>query len=472
MGSLLLKQTRKDQLQDELGSLRTEFIVWLKSRRNGDLRKQYMTQLNALEDLIGGALRALQPDLETCEPSLEMGEFYEKCRLLDQRIIWLRRVWQFFKDKFDQRDDERLSPVLQAADEVVWSCYRPLFESSKLLGRTLKSGPAPLPFIEPLYSPEAFPSELVPGDLKDSLVGRDFLRTYLNKLPLPVVRLPPTCVLAPWMLVLIGHETGHHMQHDLDLVNWFREQVEHVVRGQGGTVDDAAQWKSWSQEIFADIFSVLVMGPWAVTAMTELELSTAVMMLTPRSHYPAPAVRLQLLAETASRLGMDGSAQLQSYELNLSNLLASNSAASRDAAFLSPIISLALKPLPLPDLPLSLVQLLAFRKEEFAERGAVQQWSAALLAQDKSRSEQTLRAPRLLASATLQAWSELAILPDEQNRTHLREKLAKQAVDAMLWNHELTPRDVGPVGAAADIGVGLAEILRQAGSNQMEREAQ
>lgn len=470
MVSYLLKQARKDQLQDELGSLRTEFAAWLQGRKDSDSRKQYMTQLNALEDLISGTLRALQPDLDACEPSLEMGEFYEECRLLDQRIVWLRRIWQFFKEKFDQRDDERLGPMLQAADEVVWSCYRPLFESSKLLGRAIESGPAPLPFIEPLYSPEAFPIELVPGDLKDSLIGKDFLRIYLNKLPLPVVRLPPTSILAPWMLVLIGHETGHHLQHDLGLVGWFREQVERVVRGQGGTADEVARWKSWSQEIFADIFSVLVMGPWAVLAMAELELSTTVVMLTPRTRYPAPAVRLQLLAETAACLGMDGSAMLQFYGIDLRALLESSSEASRDCAFLRPIISLALGPLPLPDFPLNLAQLLAFRKEEFAERGAVQRWSAALLDQNEGHSEQTLRAPRLLASATLQAWSHLAILPDEQNRTYLRKKLTKQAVDAILRNHELAPREAGPAGMATDIGVGLAELLRQAGRNQMESE--
>ena len=127
MVSFLLKQTHKDQSQDELESLRKEFADWLKCRRDGDPRRQYMTQLNALEELIGGALRDLQPDLDACDPRLETGEFYEKCRLFDQRIVWLRRIWQFFKDKFDQRDDLRISPVLQAADEVVWSCYRPLF---------------------------------------------------------------------------------------------------------------------------------------------------------------------------------------------------------------------------------------------------------------------------------------------------------------------------------------------------------
>ena len=150
MTSLLLKQARRDQLQEEVASLHTEFADWLKGRRDADARKQYKTQLNALEALIDGALRALQPDLDACNPALEMGTFYDTCRRLDRCIVLLRRIWQFFKDKFDQRNDPRLSPVLQAADEVVWSCYRPLFESSKFLGGAIKMGPVPLPYIEPL----------------------------------------------------------------------------------------------------------------------------------------------------------------------------------------------------------------------------------------------------------------------------------------------------------------------------------
>ena len=37
-------------------------------------------------------------------------------------------------------------------------------------------------------------------------------------------------------------------------------------------------------------------------------------------------------------------------------------------------------------------------------------------------------------------------------------------------NHELAPRAAAPVGAVADIGVGLAELLRQAGRTQLDRE--
>ena len=283
-----------------------------------------------------------------------------------------------------------------------------------------------------------------------------------------MIRLPSACVLAPWELVLIGHETGHHIQYDLDLVSWFREQVGRVVRGNGATVGEATRWQKWSEEIFADIFSVLAMGSWALMALAELELSTPETMLTSHIKYPAPALRLRLLAETATHLGMNAQMQLQSYAFNLNTLLASNSEVNRAAELLPHVIALALGPLPIPGISLNLAQLLGFRKEEFAERGEVQKWSTALLASDESRSEQTLRAPRLLASASLQAWSELAMRPDAHQRIQSRKKLTKQAVDTILRNHETTQRDVVPVAVPTDIGAGLAELLRQA--TRMERE--
>lgn len=468
MASHLLKQVHRDQLHDEIASLHTEFARWLKDRGDADARKQYTTQLKALDDLIGGALIALRPDLDACDPALEMGTFYERCRQLDGSIVLLRRVWQFFRDKFDQRDDARFSPTLQVADEIVWSCYRPLFESSQLLGAGLKMGPAPLPFIEPRYAPEAFPSELVPDDLKEGPAVSGFIRTYLNKLPLSVVRLPPACVLAPWTLVLIGHETGHHIQYDLDLVGWFRKQVGDVVREKGATADEAVRWQRWSEEIFADIFSVVAMGSWALMALAELILSVPETMLTHYGKYPAPALRLQLMAETAARLGINAQPQLQSYALNLKALLASKSETSRAADLLPHVITLALGPLPLGGLALKLADLFGFRKEEFAEFGAVQQWSAAMLASDERRSAQTLRAPRLLASASLHAWSELARLPDARQRIQAYKQLAKQAVESILRNHETAQRDVVKVAGRADIGTSLADLLRQA--TRMERE--
>jgi hypothetical protein len=72
-----------------------------------------------------------------------------------------------------------------------------VFERAQVLGLKINRGPAPLPFLESRYSPEAYPAELVPPDLK-SEVEVTFLGEYLNRMPVPVVRLPPTCLKAPW----------------------------------------------------------------------------------------------------------------------------------------------------------------------------------------------------------------------------------------------------------------------------------
>ncbi len=51
---------------------------------------------------------------------------------------------------FDQRVGDTCSPTLLAADEVVWSCYRPFFWAL-VNGRVPE--PAPLPYIEADFSP-------------------------------------------------------------------------------------------------------------------------------------------------------------------------------------------------------------------------------------------------------------------------------------------------------------------------------
>ncbi len=460
----LINRVRKEQTLLEAQRLQDELVSWLCKRRKDDKEQQYSSQLAAIESVINGAIEYLRPDFDALDPSEAPGQFYERCRLLDLRIVWLRRVWDFFKEKFDQRDDKHMGPLLRAADEVVWSCYRQVFTAND----ALKQGPAPLPFIESHYSPEAFPAELVPGSLRDGTIGADFLRTYLNRLPIPVVRLPPACVVGPWWLIYVGHEIGHHIQYDLDLVAWFRERVEDCIIELDGTSDDAEHWGRWSQEIFADIFSVLAMGQWAVAAMTELELSQPNTMLRRRSHYPSPAVRLQLLANTAGKLGLDGRTRVQAYGLDLPSLVATDEEASKDAAFVSAVIEVALGPL--PDLPYTLPDLVMFRREEFLADGPVEDWSRAFLQEQDRYIEHDLRTARLVTSATLGAWAEIAQLPTEQDRARLRQALAKRALEVIVQSREEGTRAAKPVSEVANLGADLASLLRQVDRTQLEIE--
>ncbi len=297
---------RRAQSKIILHRLEEAIKAWLKRRRALDTRQQYSTQLASIESLLKTIQCRLSKDFGHLDAASAPGEFYDSCARFDRRVVWLERLWRFFQAKFDQRDDSEFGPLLAAADEVVWSCYSQVFDRAKALGLAVRTtpGPAPLPFVESRYSPEAFPAELVPPDLK-SEVEVGMLREHLNRMPAPVVRVPASCAASPWWLVCLGHEVGHHIQYDLlpdrKLVAGFRDSIEKAVEKKTGDTAEAQRWGGWSREIFADMFSVFCMGPWAVWAMVELEMNQPSIMSAPREDYPPPVTRLALLARAADQ---------------------------------------------------------------------------------------------------------------------------------------------------------------------------
>jgi len=281
--------------------------TWLKLRRDSDERRQHVTQFAAIETLLRKILDELETERKKSPEATPGAQFAAQDRL-ERRITWADRLWQFFRVKLDQRDsaDKAQRATLKAADELVWSCYSVPIQLATSFGLRAGPAPAPIPFIEAQYAPEAFPSELVPPDLKNEGEAVNLLQTYLNRMPVPVVRLTPACVACPWWLVYVVHEVGHHVQYDLlpkkQLVDKFGDALEDTVRKASGSDTLAAQWRRWSKEIFADIFSVVCMGRWAVYAMAELEINSDDKMNDPRDAYPSPLTRLSLLAEACDRL--------------------------------------------------------------------------------------------------------------------------------------------------------------------------
>lgn len=424
---------RRQESEFGLARLHDEVAEWLAHRRNADARSQYASQLRAIESFIEGALDGLQASLLGVDAGGPLVEVYSQCRAFDQRAAWLRRVWQFFREKFDQRDDPELGAVLAAADEVVWSCYRQVVDRATLAGLAL-DGPPPLPYIESYLSPEAFPAELVPAGLKTE-VDLEFAREHLNRLPIPVVRLQTTCVSAPWWLVYIGHEVGHHVQYgllaEMGLVGGFRTAVETAVSQAGGSPEDTERWGRWSREVFADVCSVLFMGPWAVWAIAELELGRPEVMVRRRGTYPSPAVRLLLLTRVADRLGLDAQPGLRG--LDLDALLAGDPAAAADAGFVAAVVDTALAPP--AQLPRTLAQLTGFGPAPFGPEGAVAQWRDILRAAGEPLAERSLVMPRVLTCASLAAWADVAPAPEN------REAFADRVVELI--------RHSGPEGTRA-----------------------
>jgi hypothetical protein len=283
---LAYRQSRRAQTLDGWIRLKQEMDDWFATNRDPEFSKRHGRQLRLLEKTISGALDFLRAKIEEISLTLSTSDFYRSCRQHELRLLWVRALWQYFKPKFDQREDAAFQRLLRAADEVVWACYAPAFEK---LGQT--PPPPPLPYIEPLFTPRAIPLDEPPAELK--LVDAEFLKAFLDRLPIAVIGLPPACLSAPWWLAHIAHEAGHHLQHELSLVVPFGkalaqsddEGAKPLPAGLAGS------WALWGEEIFADAHAFLTIGPAASRALADVELSSSEMTVS-RGKYPATVVRL------------------------------------------------------------------------------------------------------------------------------------------------------------------------------------
>ena len=357
----------------------------------------------------------------------DTGRVYAACRTSDTRTELVRRVFTYYQGKLDQRRDKSLGPVLRAADEVVWSCWAEPFRNAIYRDPAMTMRPAPLPYIESQYSPTAVPRDDPPADLtaeRDDSV----LITYLERLPIPLIALPAVCADDPWWLAYVGHEVGHHLQHDLadnwGLVKAFGNLIEATSRAAGEP--DPARWRTWSAEIFADICSVHAMGPAAVYGIVQLELDDADKMLRGKAKYPPPLVRLGIMAAVASRLGLEVTAALEPTGMDsASPPHADVVAAIADAALADPLCDRG-----------PFRSLLGWNPAAFAPGGMIWSLREGLRNRIPLRVRPEVKTARLLTSAAVAAWEEIADIPDPGQREESRNELADRFLPAVVHGRE------------------------------------
>jgi hypothetical protein len=458
----VVKRQRLAQSRRELSQLKTEIAGWLSVRAKKDLHQQYVTQLGVLKEKFDFMLGELGVALERVPAVGSARQFYASCRDIDYRLLWVHRVYTWYRTKFDQRDDPRLQPLLAAADEVVWSCYVQPFRA---MGKTPPA--VPLPYVDPTYSPFAIPRVEPPPDLRANIHG-SVLTKLLAHLPVPVVGIPPNCIDEPWWLAFLAHEIGHHVHYDLLPDSGLITLVANAIGAAAGD-----RWKSWQHEVFADVYSVLMLGPWASWALAELVWGSDIAMLD-NSHprYPAPLARLMLMAEVANQLKVDPLPALRGIEPDtlfgapppsIAGLPDRRAGVKIDADAIPKLVTALLERIKTGDKGLE--SLAEFRAAEFkGPKADVPLWADALRGKNEMRVSQKLRAVRLVLAGGVAAWSRILEIADDRERQTQQERLKTELLATLVKSREEVTR-------AADTEAAAPAIARDADGRMTDEAA-
>lgn len=427
------KEARRNQAVAEIDRLVHDFEMWKEEqqgqrvRQSGDPKRQYDSQLEALAKEVLGAANILRAHLvNSVNVNGATGDVYSESAATEQELLWLRRVWDYFKEKFDQRLDDAYGPTLLAADEVVWSCYRPFFRAL-VNGRVPE--PAPLPYIDPDFSPSALRM-----DRKEVLArrGPDFKLTLdaFKRLPIPILKIPVTTIGNPWSLVLVGHEIGHIIQPMIskNFPADFASAVSKVV-----PEEDASLWEDWSPEIFADWYAVVTMGQWAVWGMAQFEIGDRMTMLERRAAYPAPLVRLKLLKVMAESYHLPVQPLMNDLDMKFDLEPGDPPEVQRDSGAVASVAK-AIVDFPelrnlLVPLQFSNVNYLMSRMSE--AKGEVEQWSDLLIKSGPQPPKTNVRSARMAAAGLAHAWNEIvtrAVKPPAETDLDDLRKNAREAI--------------------------------------------
>ncbi len=502
-------QARWEQTGRELKQLNDDFQAWIAHRRDRDQatgpgqdhRTQkiiHKTRLDAVEKVFSDAIAKIKTALSQVDLGAGRNSalVYDDCRAIDFALVWLGRVWDFYRVKFDQRDDlDVTARVLDAADELVWSCYKQIFLNPQKLPAGVSIGPAPLPYIAPVYSPGAFEhGKPTPDELKAVGIDPELAKTVAI-LPVPLLRLPPWCIHSPWWLVFAAHEVGHHILYELKLPTDLANKLTLVLLEAKVPAESAERWRNWSQEILADIFSLLMVGPAALRALVEIERTQPARMFTRREKYPAPAIRLELMRRAANRLftplskeqarssrwellnkdanglALPGDAALGGFDPL--DKLPKESPVSADLAEIDMVLDFVLGDLNQPFNKLENLCSLAVLKSRLEDPNlGMADWSSQLRRSGLEKPNDpaaSLTAPRLIAASAIDAWERSAALALAEQRQQALDALAKNTVEVLLKS--------GPPGVrgeplrveqAEGIGENLAEAILALGRSQLD----
>lgn len=205
-------------------------------------------------------------------------------------ISQAEKIWHFYWEIFNQRQT-RMAPRLLAADRIALDCYQYVYQG---LGRARPiPSPPPFAYLEAGQGPATYRR------------GVRLAKLGFFENPFPVVKLPDHRLVSPWTLGAIPHEVAHNLQNDLGLWMAVPRRLLRVLKSAGLPREVYRTWVRWQKEIFADLMSVLLMGPAYLGSIMDVvgRSAAATVAWSPQAVHPTPFLRVLINLELLSRMG-------------------------------------------------------------------------------------------------------------------------------------------------------------------------
>jgi hypothetical protein len=417
-------QARKAETLGEIRALRGEIDEWRVQWDVFDAMGAHLTQLDLLTSVLFGLLDEISSRTHAI-PASSPGLVYEACRREDRNLLHARRLWRWYADKLDQRSSPPDSPrtrTLRAADELTWSCWKTALTSLGVAKSDLPA--APIPYLAPQFAASATPRTDPPPDLRPGKRD-DLLIRHVEKLPIPVIALPPACERRPWWLILAAHEASHHVQFESP---GLQARTQEAVTDALG--DDAEDWLPWCRELFADAGAVLLTGPAALWAIAELEMRDAPgLLISPSGSYPPPLVRLAVARAVADQAGLParapGNAERPWGSASVRQAVQADSRAGRLLASVPRVAGALLN---LTAETGGKLRSLASTTVRGYDDGVIAGWEDQLLGLSEPILEQGLPAARFCAAGSVAAWELVTETGSEDAAEDAAQRLAARVL--------------------------------------------
>lgn len=297
-----------EELRRRVESLPNEIKGWRALPSGLPHMDAHHSQLAALTVLMESFIVRQRTLLDDLKPFGPPQEFAGKAHELVKKLVNSQQVWDFFRDKLDQRFSPVFSEALWVADTVAWDCYRPVVERAADAGiiARAKLREPPLTYLTAELSPATFARghTLQSVDPQEGTV----------RLPIPIIELPWDHAGNVWEFTSIAHEVGHDLEADFGLRAVIKLKLQDVLSREGVAQARIDEWQGWAREVFADLVALRLAGPaFTETLMNVLMMPTeSVVALKQGAEHPTPYLRVLMNAAYIERM-LPGSAPLAAH---------------------------------------------------------------------------------------------------------------------------------------------------------------